>query len=332
MADATRLRNMNTELVRHALRSGSAMSKNDLARETGLSFPTVSRTVDQLVLLGEIREAGAAASTGGRCAQQYMRDPHFRVMLCARLENGRLHYAVRDLDGAVVQQGEQQHKTSVLQMLYELASRMRQQYPNLGSVVLGVDCAVHDGKVSEDAAYADLRGLDLAGELTARCGALCIVMRDIFLAAMGCCVREGWLDEVVVAIHLSASGMQAGLVMNGQVFAGASSFAGALHYLPIKHNLDYAKTQFAGADMTAYYMQVIRAYAALVNPKRVVLYHNPLLQGRLERIRYACAQTLPAQALPELVVSDAFDADYDAGLWDRANKITEDRIHELLYL
>ena len=85
MADATGLRRINTELVRNALRQGGTKSKNDLARETGLSFPTVSRTVDALVQLGELREAGAAASTGGRCAQRYARDPRFRVMLCARL-------------------------------------------------------------------------------------------------------------------------------------------------------------------------------------------------------------------------------------------------------
>ncbi len=55
MADATGLRKINTELVRKALRQGGVMSKNDLARETGLSFPTVSRTVDALVRLGELR-------------------------------------------------------------------------------------------------------------------------------------------------------------------------------------------------------------------------------------------------------------------------------------
>lgn len=332
MADATRLRKMNTELVRRALQRGGTMSKNDLTRETGLSFPTVSRTVDQLVMLGEIREAGAAASTGGRCAQQYVRDPHFRVMLCARLEDGRLKYTVRDLDGAVVQQGEQLQKKSALHMLYELASRMRQQYPNLGSAVLGVDSMVNRSRISDHTAYPELQGVDLADELTERCGVRCVVVRDVALATMGCCMRENWMDDVVVGVHWNAVGMQAGLVINGQMFAGAASFAGTLHYLPIKNNLDYAKTQFAGADMTAYYMQVIRAYAALVNPKRVILYENPLLQGRLERIRYACSQTLPEETMPELMLSTAFDEDYETGLWNQANKITEDRIHELLYL
>ena len=55
--------------------------------------------------------------------------------------------------------------------------------------------------------------------------------------------------------------------------------------------------------MVAYYMQVIRAYAALLNPDRVVLYDDPLISGKAERIRNACAQTLPPQALPVIELS-----------------------------
>ncbi len=84
--------------------------------------------------------------------------------------------------------------------------------------------------------------------------------------------------------------------------------------------------------MVAYYMQVIRAYAALVNPARVVLYDNPLLEGRVDRIRRACAQTLPAQAVPEILLSHGFREDYNAGLFRLASELTEERLHELLYL
>lgn len=140
-ADATGLRRINTELVRNALRQGGTKSKNDLARETGLSFPTVSRTVDALVQLGELREAGARRHRpGGRCAQRYARDPRFRVMLCARLEGRQLSYEVRDLDGAVLERTELPHEGTVLQMLDKMAAQVREAYPNLGGAALGVDC------------------------------------------------------------------------------------------------------------------------------------------------------------------------------------------------
>ena len=332
MADSTGLRRINTELVRSAFQNGRAWSKNDLARETGLSFPTVSRTVDQLVQLGEIEAAGAAASTGGRCAQRFVRNARFRVMLCASLTDGKLRYSMYDLDGAAIENGEVPAEQDAAVMLDTLAAGVRQQYPQLGALVLGVDCAVHDGVIDAQAVYPTLRGVDLASRLRAACGAPCAVLRDVHLAAEGCCLRTQAAGQTVVCIHLGASGMRASLAVDGRAFEGAACFAGALHYLPIKNNLEYAQNGFAGADMTAYYMQVIRAYAALVNPHRVVLYDNPLLEGRLARIRHACAQTLPAQAVPEIVCSQDFETDYQAGLCRRAAELTEESIHELLYL
>ena len=88
MADAGRLKQVNMTLIREAMRGGGEHSKNELARRTGLSFPTVSRIVDDLVEAGEAKETGTAASTGGRCAKQYALDPAYRLFLCLRLEGG----------------------------------------------------------------------------------------------------------------------------------------------------------------------------------------------------------------------------------------------------
>ena len=52
MADTEKLKRENTALLRQAMQHGSA-GKNDLARLTHLSFPTVSRIVDEMVERGE---------------------------------------------------------------------------------------------------------------------------------------------------------------------------------------------------------------------------------------------------------------------------------------
>lgn len=50
MADAGLLRQENTALLRRAMQDG-VFSKNELARQTGLSFPTVGRIIDDLSLI-----------------------------------------------------------------------------------------------------------------------------------------------------------------------------------------------------------------------------------------------------------------------------------------
>ncbi|MFR4240839.1 MAG: hypothetical protein ACLT2F_09805 [Butyricicoccus sp.] len=63
MADTGKLKRENTAPLRQAMQNGSA-GKNDLARLTHLSFPTVSRIVDEMVERGEAQEIGTAAPPG----------------------------------------------------------------------------------------------------------------------------------------------------------------------------------------------------------------------------------------------------------------------------
>ncbi len=105
MADTANSSGENTALLRQAMQNGSA-GKNDLARLTHLSFPTVSRIVDEMVESAEKRkEIGTAASTGGRCAMQYRLNPQYRLFLCLRLEQDTLHWFVCDLDGTPLRTG-----------------------------------------------------------------------------------------------------------------------------------------------------------------------------------------------------------------------------------
>ena len=111
---------------------GSA-GKNDLARLTHLSFPTVSRIVDEMVERGEAQEIGTAASTGGRCAMQYRLNPQYRLFLCLRLEQDTLHWFVCDLDGTSLEQEQQTCSGDVREFLDTLLMRVRARYPRLAA-------------------------------------------------------------------------------------------------------------------------------------------------------------------------------------------------------
>ncbi len=95
--------------------------------------------------------------------------------------------------------------------------------------------------------------------------------------------------KAVVCIYIGKLGAGAGIVLDGKVWGGAAGFAGELHYLPIKHNLEYAQNHFAGADMSDYFTKVICGCAALINPDRVVLYADSRLTDKVSQIRKLCA-------------------------------------------
>lgn len=325
MADTGKLKQENTLLLRRAMRHG-CFSKNELARRTSLSFPTVSRIVDEMVERGEAREAGAAASTGGRCAMQYEPDPAYRLFLCLRLEQDTLHWSVCDLYGAPLEQAEQVCTGDVRAFLDTLLMRVKARYPRLSAVVLGFAGTMHDGIVTESFGYPELRGVSLSAYLHEKSGLPCTAARDMQVVAAGYAAQFTPPPRAAVCIYIGRLGAGAGLVLNGKVWGGAASFAGELHYLPIEHNLAYAKNHFAGADMVDYFTKVLCACAALIDPDRVVLYADPLLTGQVERIRESCAAVLPPQAMPTIELSQAFTQDYDRGLYTLATDLTEETL------
>ena len=211
MADAGLLRQENTALLRRAMQDG-VFSKNELARQTGLSFPTVGRIIDDMVERGEAREAGVAASTGGRCAMRYELDMHYRLFLCLRLEQDTLHWFVCGLDGVPLEQGEETCPGDVRELLDTLLMRVRARYPQLASVAFGFAGAMHDGVVMECFCYPELRGVSLSTHLHDKSGLPSAAARDMQIVAAGYAAQCSPAPRAAVCIYIGRMGAGAGIV------------------------------------------------------------------------------------------------------------------------
>lgn len=321
MADAGKLKDLNIDTLRAALRGGGAMSKNQLARLTGLSFPTVSRMVDALVEAGELAERGMDRATGGRSARLYAANPLFQVVLTVRLETGTMRWVVEDLAGNRLRAGTCHSGQAALQTLDEVVDAVRQDYPQLGAIAMGLDGAVNQGAVTEAFGHDELKGLDLQRRLRERTGLPAAVENDMSAVAAGYASRCPGAGSPVVCIYQGKNWPGAGVVVDGEVWHGACGFAGELYYLPGLPGKDGAtRNQKSALDM---YTVLVCAYAALLNPSRVVLYQNSWIEGRMDEIRRRCAKNLPGHALPQIEMSDAFDTDYEQGLCALAKKLLQ---------
>ena len=81
------------------IREGVAVTRADLARETGLARSTVAQRVDALLEQGLLYEAGGGASTGGRPATVLAFNREAGVVLVADLGATHARVAVSDLAG-----------------------------------------------------------------------------------------------------------------------------------------------------------------------------------------------------------------------------------------
>jgi predicted ArsR family transcriptional regulator len=82
------------------IRAGTAVTRADLARHTGLARSTVAQRVDALLASGLVLEAGGTPSTGGRPATMLAFNHEAGVVLVADLGATHARVAVTDLAGA----------------------------------------------------------------------------------------------------------------------------------------------------------------------------------------------------------------------------------------
>lgn len=185
MADAGELKTINTSVIRHTLKAKGTMTKNALARETGLSFPTISRAVDSLLSAGELSEKGVGTSTGGRCAQLYAINPLYRVIMSLYLEAEDLHWFVSDLSGKSVEQGKEFCAAEILKTIDTLIWRIQVRYPQLGAITMGLAGNVCEGIIQQSFGYSELWGVNLSTYLHDISGLPCAVEGDMQIVSTG---------------------------------------------------------------------------------------------------------------------------------------------------
>lgn len=331
MADAGALKELNLHLVRLALEGGAAMSKTSLAAATGLSFPTVSRTVDALAEAGELRGRGMQASTGGRAAKLYALDPAFNKFLLLRLEGETLHWSLRDRFGTCLDSAAETCPSPYLEQIAALIQRVQVRNPQLRTVAFGIAAYVHQGVVYEAELYPELRGVNLRTEFQDRCSLPVVVENDMPSAALGYwAAHRDEACDAASCIYIGNSGPGCATVLDGRPLRGHRSFAGEIFYLPMLEKLRKdGPPDFRRIDMTAFYAELVQNLAALIAPDRVILYKNPYLQEGTERIRARCCESLPSYNVPELVISDDFGQDYERGLWELAKRLWKETANEV---
>jgi len=93
------MRELNQRIVLDRLRRGGAATRPSLAKDTGLSKPTVGQALLDLEQDGLVRPAGRTSAGPGRSAVLYEADPAAGHVLGIDIGRGRLRLAVADLSG-----------------------------------------------------------------------------------------------------------------------------------------------------------------------------------------------------------------------------------------
>ncbi|MGH4033843.1 ROK family protein [Actinomycetota bacterium Odt1-20B] len=237
-----RLRDTNERLLLDRLRAAGPASRAQLARDTGLSKPTVSSALAALEAAGLVREAGTHAPERGRVAVLYAPDPAAGYALGVDIGRGWLRVALADLDGDVVSRADVRNKARTSAALADLVVDTCRRVTDESGVpggrvahaVVGTP-GVYDPERRRVRYANHLPGWGRAGlfdGMSERLGVPLEVHNDANLAALGEYAFGVGAGSRLFAYIMIGTGLGMGVVSAGRLFTGAHGGAGEIGLLP----------------------------------------------------------------------------------------------------
>ncbi|MHA6758980.1 ROK family transcriptional regulator [Streptacidiphilus sp. PAMC 29251] len=238
-----RLRSNNEWLLLERLRTAGPASRAQLARDSGLSKPTVSTALAALEQAGLVREAGTVAPDRGRIAVLYESDPTAGYVLGVDIGRAWLRLAVADLAGTVVARADVPNRgrsaSAVARAVVNAAAQVTEEAglrsEDIVEAVVGTP-GVFDEQ-SDRVRYAvNLPGWGRSGLIAGMrqgLGTSVTVHNDANLAALGEYAFGAGADSRLFLYILIGTGLGMGVVAEGELFRGAHGAAGEIGFLPL---------------------------------------------------------------------------------------------------
>ncbi|HEX2981856.1 MAG TPA: ROK family protein [Anaerolineaceae bacterium] len=313
------MREVNIGLVRKALKRLRQATKQQIAEVTGLSTVTVGTIIQQLEGANEVFEVDLAPSSGGRPAHQFRFNENsaYVLILFTHEQDGQdlLHIRVANLYGEVVKAQEVALEDIRLESFEPWIDACLKEYPSIRAIGFGLPGFDVAGKIIV-LDYPALVGTRLTDAYTHRYHLPVIFENDVNAAAMGYCKRKSIQTEaaVIYAYFPKRYPPGAGIYLDGHLYKGIRNSAGEISSIPL--GIDWLDPllyshpeQFCPAIAN-----VVIAMCSLLNPHSVVLHGSFLTEDSIETIHKTCAARLPHTSVPNLILSDDFTSDYEAGM------------------
>lgn len=234
------IKEMNKQRLLQAIRRGGPLSRADLAAATGLTRPTVSSLVAELVAAGWVTELGLGESSGGRRPLLLRFNPAARLAVGAELSAAHVRTALCDLEGHILaRRKERVANRDPAVALRQVAAAMAATAAAApaGAPVVGAGFGV-TGLVDRE------RGIwrgsphfpgpeqPAAAILGAATGLPVTVENDARCLALAEVHRNPSPPRSLIAVRVGVS-IGAGLLLDGQLYAGVDQGAGELGHTAV---------------------------------------------------------------------------------------------------
>jgi glucokinase len=237
------LRHTNAQSILKLLRECGSCSRADLVRASGLSAPTVTNVVKDLLSENLVEPLGEGESSGGRPPDMIRFKAERGCLLAVEISAENMSFLLTDLNGSELGTHSfslSKHKTTpeaicgyIGDELKVLLRKQKKSKEQLLAVVVGVPAItnVEAGSVLSISTLEGWRSVPLRAMLSKVVNCLVIVENDMNLAAQGeqyCGAAQSERDFVLINIGTNVG---SGIVLGGKIHHGSQWSAGEIAYL-----------------------------------------------------------------------------------------------------
>lgn len=231
------LRQVNRNLILEVLEEGGTLSRAQLAKRLNLSPPTVSALVDELLADELLETVGTGDSSGGRRPTLVRYKPEGHFMIGVDLRKDAVTAIWADFSGHILEKYRRRAEepfAALEGLLAEILSKHRGEAGRLAGIGVAVPGTVNilTGEVIFAPEF-NWRNFRLKVPLEERFGVPVQVGNDVDLAALGERWKGAAKGQDNVVLIAVGNGIGAGIVLNGELFRGASFSAGEIGYMVV---------------------------------------------------------------------------------------------------
>ncbi|WP_277680244.1 ROK family transcriptional regulator [Gracilibacillus dipsosauri] len=311
--------------IRQFLLEHGSATKVELRDQLDISFPTISKFLDQMEKDGEVISAGLDESSGGRRPKRYTYNPNYRFGLAIFLEKNETNYILYNSLGetkiegkapSVLKDGGRAALTNLIESLLKTSSS------KVGSIAIGVPGAVQNGKIFYIPGYEEFEGFDIKGSFEKHFGIPVVVENDMNAAVLGFSHKKKTKDNPsYIYLYLGQNGPGAGYMINGDVVRGKTFFAGEVSFVPFYNDRNFGQTiefmsnqgeNYRASQLDAI-SRLVATFGAMLNPQTIIFSKNEMNLEMLNQLTDQSSKYIPKEHIPELTLSD-WEQDYLQGL------------------
>jgi hypothetical protein len=319
-SNAARVKQINVELVKTALKAMDYGTKASMAAATGLSVATCGNILQELLLSGEVLELEPEEPNGGRPARRFRYDADYSLIVCLYVhkEGGvqSLAYAVANSIGTILEEREDALDHIDYDVIDGYLEEITGRYDNSKAIGIGIPGVVHQGVIGV-CDVKELVQVPLASRLREKYGLDVTVENDMNLTVYGFYKRQNYDEDKTIAMvtFVKDEFPGAGIMVEGQILKGNSTFAGEVSFLPFgvtrEEQLRLWNTEEGFLPLA---VKTVASLAAVLNPETIAFTGELSRPELLDKIYEGCLAVIPEEHMPKLLWRGNSHEDYMYGL------------------